>query len=459
MFPEPTILVLSLYVLQGLTSFVVGIILRNFYIRYKSDYFKYWYWSWMALVISLLGSAVALVNAFTLDNQHPFRIIVSSFTISFGLIHSFWLLAGSYEISLSRRFRIERFLAFTGMVVIVSLVLVFSFTQDPSYISERIFLRIGIKSLLESLAFITSSILVFRLRSIGTGMKMIFVSFLLYGLEQFNYFVIHLSALLGLSYGLDFPYFIGALDLFLLAMMGLGMIVSMLEVEQHNLAKANNELDTFLYRSSHDLRSPLNAISGLVGVIETEKDPEKQKEFLGMIADRVLQADEVIKDIITLRKSQKSDLNLSKVNIGEAIQKEFDALVVPTKPHPRLIIEPEESAIIKTDALMLKTVFANILSNAIKYHDYVANDARVIVKMKRKEDELKVSISDNGPGIDQKHLPKIFDMFYRANKTSLGTGLGLYLVKEVVLRLGGSIDVQSEKGRGTTFHILLKDLE
>ncbi len=106
----------------------------------------------------------------------------------------------------------------------------------------------------------------------------------------------------------------------------------------------------------------------------------------------------------------------------------------------------------------MHTVLTNILGNAIRYHDGKP-EAEIKANITAVEKGLNLDITDNGAGIDEKHLPKIFDMFYRANKFSKGTGLGLYLVKDALAHMEGSIDVFSKKGKGTTFYIYLPDLQ
>ncbi|MEM7298633.1 MAG: hypothetical protein AAF391_10255, partial [Bacteroidota bacterium] len=211
MFPEPTNVVLIFYGLQAATALIVAVILRKFYKTYKNNYFQYWYWSWMALAFLMLGSIIALVNVFTLDQHHPFRITVSALNIALGLTQFFWLFAGSYELSLAKKFDGRRFAIYTALVIPISLVLTFSFINNPELSAERIFMRVGIKSLVGSMAFITSAVLIYKLRHVGIGMKVIIISFLLYGLEQFFYFMISLSSVVDiLNMSLEFPYYIGA---------------------------------------------------------------------------------------------------------------------------------------------------------------------------------------------------------------------------------------------------------
>ncbi|MEO1254856.1 MAG: HAMP domain-containing sensor histidine kinase, partial [Bacteroidota bacterium] len=246
--------------------------------------------------------------------------------------------------------------------------------------------------------------------------------------------------------------------LFFQSMMGMGMIISMLEFERYGLKKANKELDTFLYHSSHDLRAPLTTISGIISAIKTTKDESTIKEFLDAAEARIAQADNVIRDIITLRKGQKTDVEIREIDLKQEIIQQFDLLIAPNSNAPEMSISEIGSTKINNDPIRLHTVLINIISNAIKYHDYSKKDPKIDVNLCQVEGGIKLKIKDNGPGIDERHLSKIFDMFYRANRSSTGTGLGLYLVKDALDKMKGTIKVDSKKGIGTTFDIFIRNL-
>jgi signal transduction histidine kinase len=101
-------------------------------------------------------------------------------------------------------------------------------------------------------------------------------------------------------------------------------------------------------------------------------------------------------------------------------------------------------------------VLGNLLSNAVKYHAPNKPDPYIQVDFEKTMGKVSFVVADNGEGIDKEHHDKIFDMFYRASENSQGTGLGLYIVKETLARIGGSVELDSKKGRGTTFKIILE---
>lgn len=458
MLPEPVKVVFFQYAIQGLLALVIMLILRKFFRQYRNDFFDYWSWSWLALFVNMIGSCVALANAFLLPLDHPFRLFVSTVTVVASFLQILWLYAGTREISRTKKINRKYLSIITILIVPVSIVLVGINFDTPDAGDYRIFYRIGVRSMVAGILFIICSRMLWNIAKTGIGIRFILFSFIAYGLLQLNYFFVVLSDITNFSYSLEVPYYLGAIDIFLQALMGLGMIISVLEIEQHNLKKANTELDTFLYRSSHDLRSPLTTISGIVSAIRNTDDDGKVKEFLAAIDERVLQADNVIRDIITLRKGQKADLAITEIDLEKEIKAEFSTLLDPNIIQPALTIDTSGSTTLHSDQARLHTVLTNILGNAIRYHDGKPN-AEIAVKIETAESGINLQISDNGSGIDKKHLPKIFDMFYRANKSSNGTGLGLYLVKDALEHMEGTIDVFSQKGKGTTFYIYLPDLK
>lgn len=458
MLPQPVLIVIVQYVIQALMALVIMLILRKFYRQYQNEFYRFWSMSWLALFITMIGSCAALANAFLLPLDHPVRLLVSVITLYASFLQIAWLYAGTKEISRTRKVNKNQIRLFLLMAVPVCVFLVMLQYNDPNAGNFRIFYRVGIKSLLAGGIFVICALMLKKISNAGIGIRFIIFSFILYGLMQLNYFVVSLSEISDFYYGAELPYFMGTFELFLQSLMGLGMIISVLEIEQHSLKKANIELDTFLYRSSHDLRAPLTTISGIISMIKLTNDQKKIDEFHAAIESRIGQVDNVIRDILTLRKGQKTDLSVTELNLEDEIKKEFEHLIDPNEKNPALEIMSNGSSILRTDSARLHTILTNILSNSIKYHDMNDDDPKVMVQISKSDNGLNFSISDNGSGIDQRHLPKIFDMFYRGNQSSKGTGLGLYLVKDAVDHLKGNIGVQSEKGKGTTFDIHLPHL-
>ncbi|MEP1096851.1 MAG: HAMP domain-containing sensor histidine kinase [Cyclobacteriaceae bacterium] len=458
MLNQASSIILVQNIAQATLAFIVMFLLNRFYKNYQNKYFQYWSWSWLGLMVHMVGSTITLASVIHLGPYNSFRTPISIITVMAGLFQSMWLLIGSYELSRQREFDKKWVRLSSVLIFILAFVLVLLYNKDPDSGLQRIFLRVGVKSLFSGFTFIFSAILISRLRHSGIGVKFIFAAFLIFGLEQINYFLSFLAPVAGFSHIFETPYYLGIIDFLLQAVMGIGMIISVLELERDKLKKANSELDTFLYRSSHDLRAPLTAILGLTNAIKRMKDREDVKEFLDLIQIKVQQADKVIKDIITLRKGQQVGLTISKVNVTETVSRIFDMLSSPASKKIKLDLASVQYMLV-TDQEKLDTALGNVLSNAIKYHNLDQPNPKISVLIKRIENGLELRIEDNGIGIEEKYLSKIFNMFYRANKNSQGSGLGLYLTKDAITQIGGKIEVYSTIGVGTTFKLTLKNLQ
>jgi len=222
------------------------------------------------------------------------------------------------------------------------------------------------------------------------------------------------------------------------------------------LTKLNAELDSLVYRTSHDLRSPITSILTLVGIIKEEKDAAKRKEYLNMQTKTLFRLDSLITDTLDFARNKRLELNYEPVDFNEFIYGALqDHIFYDNSENIKRIVEIDQQGIFVTDKARLNMVISNLISNALRYHDKDQDHPylKIVVRVTNKQAELEVS--DNGQGIDEKHLDHIFTMFYRANKSSGGSGIGLYIVKEAVEKLGGTVKIESQINVGTTFTIVI----
>lgn len=223
-----------------------------------------------------------------------------------------------------------------------------------------------------------------------------------------------------------------------------------------HLQKTNAELDRFLYSTSHDLRSPLSSIKGLVNIARLETKDEKLNNYFSMMIDRVDKLDFFIKDIIDYSKNARTEVRTEPVDFGTLVAEVTDNLKY---------IEGAESIVfqsnvtvkhpVNADKSRLSVVLNNLMANAIKYHDPQKKEQWIDVSVTNSNGTIKLRVSDNGMGIEPEHHSKIFDMFYRGTYHSKGSGLGLYIVKETVNKMEGTISVESTPGKGSSFLITL----
>ena len=225
------------------------------------------------------------------------------------------------------------------------------------------------------------------------------------------------------------------------------------------LLKINTELDRFVYSVSHDLRSPLTSILGLISFIEEESHEIDTLEHIGMIKNSVNRLDEFIKNILSYSRNNRTGLNVVPISLLQTTNGIVNSLKSMKEAEGiRFEIDIKEHHPFYSDQLRLNTLLENLISNAIKYHKTDKTDSFIKINGQTNHDNLLLSITDNGIGIAPEHHNKIFEMFFRLSGDKNGTGIGLYIVKDTIQILRGSIQVHSKEGKGSTFNITLKNL-
>lgn len=220
------------------------------------------------------------------------------------------------------------------------------------------------------------------------------------------------------------------------------------------LEKTNYELDHFVYSVSHDLRAPLSSILGLVNVAEMEKGDKLP--FLGMIKGRVNHLDGFIKDILDYSHNARVEFQNKKIDFSDLLEEtKYNLKLVDGFDRLDLKLELNELKPFYSDYHRLAIIFNNIISNAIKFQDYSKQDPALTLSITTSEDRAEIIATDNGIGIAADQIDKIFNMFYRATERSKGSGLGLYIVKETISKLHGTIKVKSKFREYTSFEITI----
>lgn len=225
-----------------------------------------------------------------------------------------------------------------------------------------------------------------------------------------------------------------------------------LESKNENLSKLNFELDRFVYSASHDLRAPLSSILGLINLAKTEMDLKEIQLLHQMMEVSVKKLDEVIKDIIDYSKNARADIVPELIDFHKLIPEMVANFAYsPEAMKIKFNIDIDGNTPFYSDIKRLKMIFNNLLSNSIKYADLNKAQPFVGISVSLSPKEAKIHVKDNGIGIKPEYLGNIFNMFYRATEYSKGTGLGLFIVKEIVSKLNGQISVKSEYSFGSEF--------
>lgn len=233
-----------------------------------------------------------------------------------------------------------------------------------------------------------------------------------------------------------------------------------LRLKNEELTKINQELDSFVYSVSHNLRAPLMSLLGLLNLANKDnhaRDPVYEHYFK-MMEDSIKKLDITLKEIIEYSRNARMEAIITSINfeaiIQETLQK-IQYLEGIDKIRIDIEISGKENKF-HCDQHRLSVIITSLLTNAIQYRDTTNDNAHIIIHIDiSNEKGATLRIEDNGIGIPSDHLEKIFKMFYRATDRSKGAGLGLYNVKETTEKLGGRIRVASIEGIGTIFTIAL----
>jgi len=228
-----------------------------------------------------------------------------------------------------------------------------------------------------------------------------------------------------------------------------------LKKANNQLSKLNQELDRFVYSTSHDLRAPLSSVKGLIELVKTANS-EDQANYLQLMDKRIKSLETFISDITDYSRNNRLEIVKENVNVADLINDIWESLQHnPEAANIKFINELPEDLIVMNDGRRMKVVLTNIISNAIRYHDRRKEYQFIRLYHQATEASFSLHVQDNGLGVDPALHEKIFDMFFRGNEKSQGTGLGLYIVKETIATLSGEILLQSVPKEGSTFSIRL----
>lgn len=233
------------------------------------------------------------------------------------------------------------------------------------------------------------------------------------------------------------------------------LIFNKREIENQELKTANYELDRFVYSTSHDLRAPLNSMLGLIEIARDDTDEEQTREHLKMLKGSAKKLDGFICDILDYSRNARMEVNIEEINFSSLLADVTENLkfIGDNNRIVEFIIAITGETPFYSDKKRIITILGNLISNAVRYQNSQVPNPFVRITIEIAPTECQITIEDNGIGISEEAHSRIFEMFYRVSQDSVGSGLGLYIVKEAVHKLNGEIKVQSEIGVGTTFVI------
>jgi len=216
------------------------------------------------------------------------------------------------------------------------------------------------------------------------------------------------------------------------------------------LQRANDELNRFVYSTSHDLRGPMASVLAILNLIKVDKSVTDPNNYMHLIEGCMRKMDVYVQKIIEYYKS---------VRIKEEPEIiDFKVLVEDCISHVKFQntgitfhVFVDQKTIFKGDVFRLSVIFNNLISNAMKYQRNEELDQFVKVTVLVNEEYADITVQDNGIGIIEEHINSIFQMFFRGQYAVSGIGIGLYIVKEALTKIGGDIQVMSTHGEGSSF--------
>ncbi|MCU0444773.1 MAG: PAS domain S-box protein [Microscillaceae bacterium] len=224
--------------------------------------------------------------------------------------------------------------------------------------------------------------------------------------------------------------------------------ISQAELEKtlHTLEERNFELDQFVYKTSHDLRSPLSSILGMIHLLKIEPDQSVYPEYIERIEGRINRLDEFIQSMLNYSRNTRAELKREPIDYEEIIEncledlKYYKGFEEVTK---QCTISGSENEFC-SDPLRIKIICNNLISNAIKYQDFAKTQRKLDIDIAISPQQTVLTFTDNGIGIHAEYLHNISKMFYRATEEAEGSGLGMYIVRQTVDKLSGEIYIHSE---------------
>ncbi|MCU0446305.1 MAG: ATP-binding protein [Microscillaceae bacterium] len=237
------------------------------------------------------------------------------------------------------------------------------------------------------------------------------------------------------------------------------LVEEKLQQKNEELEKLNQELDSFVYSVSHDLRAPMASVLGLINLTKEEVDTPSVLLYLELMQKSIQKLDVFIRSVTDYSRNNRLEI------IPEPI--DFEAIIDDIVEGCRYMsgaeriqteIDIQQQTTFYSDPNRLRIVLNNIISNAFKYFNPQQSQPYISIQIRANAHNARMTIIDNGIGIDKQYVERVFEMFYRASQQSTGSGLGLYIVKQTIEKLQGKLHLNSELGEGTEFFIEIPNL-
>ena len=226
------------------------------------------------------------------------------------------------------------------------------------------------------------------------------------------------------------------------------------------IKKLHSEMNQFVYSLSHELRGPLMSISGVSKLAKLEIEDPNILEYFELIDSATFKLDDFIYKMLDFYRSTKIDNKISEINFAEIVEQQMDAYRSKFDLSDfEISININQETIFFSDNSKIRVILNNLFSNSVQFQKREDSEKRILISIKVEEAIATIMVQDNGIGIDEKYQNEVFNLFTRATQKNVGTGLGLYMVKEAVEQMGGKIELDSVFSEGTTIKIELPSME
>lgn len=220
------------------------------------------------------------------------------------------------------------------------------------------------------------------------------------------------------------------------------------------LQRRNEELDKILYRASHDLKTPVSSLEGLLELMAGEELSSELLNLHQYMDQKVSQMNDILKSLSLFAQASFDKIIIKEVVLGDVVKQALrDLAYLPNRQDVTIHVEYNNLNTVISDELILYSVLKSLISNSVIYRDPLMQ-GNVWVDFSSVEDKLCIEVADDGEGIDPQISGNIFDMFFRGSQRSVGPGLGLYIVKIATEKMKGNISWERVEGK-TVFRIML----
>jgi PAS domain S-box-containing protein len=228
---------------------------------------------------------------------------------------------------------------------------------------------------------------------------------------------------------------------------------------ERRLQEKISDLNTFIYKASHDLGAPLATMLGLINLSDIRNNDPEVSQYLNLLRASLDKMNILLKDLVSSVSITEDKLIVESVDFKAMIEHIHQSQkFAPEFKNMQFTADVKDPILIQTDRRFIYPILSNLIMNAVKYRNS-ENNSFIHVSVQESTNGIIMEVADNGIGIPEKLHDKVFDMFYRGTQISTGSGLGLYIVKTAVQKLGGKIEMKSREKIGTTFAVHLPALK